>query len=37
MVTPGYFGRPDLTAEAFDADGFYRTGDAVAFADPADP
>jgi feruloyl-CoA synthase len=22
---------------AFDADGFYRTGDAVAFADPADP
>ena len=37
MVTPGYFGRPDLTAEAFDTDGFYRTGDAVAFADPADP
>jgi feruloyl-CoA synthase len=37
MVTPGYFGRADLTAEAFDADGFYRTGDAVAFADPADP
>jgi feruloyl-CoA synthase len=37
MVTPGYFRRPDLTAEAFDADGFYRTGDAVAFADAADP
>jgi len=37
MVTPGYFGRPDLTAEAFDVDGFYRTGDAVAFANPADP
>jgi feruloyl-CoA synthase len=37
MVTPGYFRRPDLTAEAFDADGFYRTGDAVVFADPADP
>jgi feruloyl-CoA synthase len=37
MVTPGYFGRPDLTAEAFDADGFYRTGDAVALADPTDP
>jgi feruloyl-CoA synthase len=37
MMTPGYFDRPDLTAEAFDADGFYRTGDAVAFADPADP
>jgi feruloyl-CoA synthase len=37
MVTPGYFGRPDLTAEAFDADGFYRTGDAVALANPSDP
>src|SRR5262245_37375159 len=37
MVTPGYFGQPELTAEAFDADGFYRTGDAVGFADPADP
>jgi feruloyl-CoA synthase len=36
-VTPGYFGRPDLTAEAFDSDGFYRTGDTVALADPADP
>jgi feruloyl-CoA synthase len=37
MVTPGYVGRPDLTAAAFDAAGFYRTGDAVGFADPADP
>ena len=37
MVTPGYFGQPGLTAEAFDEDGFYRTGDAVALADPADP
>lgn len=37
MVTPGYFGRPDLTAEAFDEEGFYRTGDAVTLADPADP
>ena len=37
MVTPGYFGRPDLTAEAFDEDGFYRAGDAVALADPGDP
>ena len=36
MVTPGYFGRPALTAEAFDEDGFYRTGDAVALADPGD-
>ena len=37
MVTPGYFARPDLTGEAFDEDGYYRTGDAVALADPADP
>jgi len=37
MVTPGYFGRPDLTAEAFDEDRFYRAGDAVALADPGDP
>ena len=36
-VTPGYFARPDLTGEAFDADGFYRTGDAVGFAVPGDP
>jgi len=37
MVTPGYFARPDLTEAAFDEDGYYRTGDAVALADPADP
>ena len=36
MVTPGYFARPDLTADAFDEDGYYRTGDAVVLADPAD-
>jgi feruloyl-CoA synthase len=36
-VTPGYHGRPDLTAEAFDAEGFYRIGDAVKLADPHDP
>jgi feruloyl-CoA synthase len=36
-VTPGYFARPDLTAAAFDDQGFYRSGDAVALADPADP
>jgi feruloyl-CoA synthase len=37
MVTPGYFARPDLTADAFDEDGYYRTGDAVVLADPAEP
>ena len=37
MVTPGYFGRPDLTADAFDPRGYYRTGDAVGLADPDDP
>jgi len=36
-VTPGYYRRPDLTAEAFDADGFYRIGDAGRLADEADP
>jgi feruloyl-CoA synthase len=37
IVTSGYYGRSDLTAEAFDDEGFYRTGDAAALADPADP
>jgi feruloyl-CoA synthase len=36
-VTPGYWKRPDLTAAAFDGDGFYRPGDAMRLADPADP
>ncbi len=36
-VTPGYFACPDLTGAAFDEQGFYRTGDAVVPADPADP
>jgi feruloyl-CoA synthase len=36
-VTPGYWKRPDLTRAAFDEDGFYKPGDAVRFADPADP
>lgn len=31
---PGYFQRPDVTAEVFDADGFYRTGDVVAEVGP---
>jgi feruloyl-CoA synthase len=36
-VTPGYFKSPELTAKAFDEQGWLRTGDAVRFADPADP
>ena len=36
-VTPGYLNRPDLTRDAFDADGFYKIGDAGMFADTADP
>ncbi len=35
-VTPGYYKRPDLTQAAFDEEGFYRIGDAVKLADPAD-
>ena len=36
-VTPGYFRAPDLTAKAFDEEGWLRTGDAVRLADPANP
>jgi len=36
-VMPGYFGRPDLTAAAFDDEGFYCIGDAGEFVDPNDP
>ncbi len=36
-VTPGYYKRSDLTATAFDEEGFYRIGDAVRFADADDP
>jgi feruloyl-CoA synthase len=37
LVTPGYWRRSDLSAAAFDDEGFFRTGDAVRFADPSDP
>ena len=36
-VSPGYWKRSDLTAAAFDDDGFYRPGDAARLADPAEP
>ena len=36
-VTPGYWRQPELTKAAFDEEGFYRTGDAMRFVDPADP
>jgi feruloyl-CoA synthase len=36
-VTPGYWRRPELTRDAFDEEGFYRTGDAVKLVDPARP
>jgi feruloyl-CoA synthase len=36
-VTRGYWRQPELTAQAFDADGFYRLGDAVRLIDPEHP
>jgi feruloyl-CoA synthase len=35
-VTPGYWRQPELTAGAFDEEGFYRFGDALKPADPDD-
>ncbi len=36
-VTPGYWRDPELTAAAFDEEGFYRLGDAMKPVDPEDP
>ena len=36
-ITPGFWRNPELTAAAFDEEGFYRLGDALVFADPGDP
>ncbi|MBF6175216.1 carboxylic acid reductase [Nocardia blacklockiae] len=33
-LVPGYYKRPELNAEIFDADGFYRTGDVMAEIGP---
>lgn len=35
-VMPGYYNDPEKTSEAFDEEGFFRTGDAMAFVDPDD-
>src|SRR3954452_7936262 len=37
QLFPGYLGDDDLTRAAFDAEGFYRTGDAGRLEDPGDP
>ncbi|MFN9507240.1 MAG: feruloyl-CoA synthase [Rubrivivax sp.] len=36
-VMPGYWRSPEQTAAAFDEEGYYRTGDAVRWIDPANP
>ena len=36
-VTPGYWRRPELNADAFDEDGFFKMGDAGKLEDPDDP
>ena len=37
QVTPGYLDNPEANAASFDAEGFFRTGDAMRWVDPADP
>ena len=36
-ISPGYWGSPELTAKAFDDNGYFRIGDAVKFLDEDDP
>ena len=35
-IMPGYWRQRDLTAQAFDEEGFYKLGDALKFEDPGD-
>lgn len=37
QVSPGYLNRPELSAAAFDEEGFYRLGDAARFVRPGEP
>jgi len=37
LITPGYWRQPELTAKAFDDEGYYLLGDAFKLHDPADP
>uniref|UniRef100_UPI0026EE76A9 AMP-binding protein n=1 Tax=Phenylobacterium aquaticum TaxID=1763816 RepID=UPI0026EE76A9 len=37
QVTSGYLGLPQVSADSFDEDGFYKLGDAARFIDAADP
>ena len=36
-ITPGYWRQPELTARAFDEEGYYRLGDSFVFADQEKP
>jgi feruloyl-CoA synthase len=36
-ITPGYWRQPELHAQSFDEQGFFRSGDAATFIDDADP
>ncbi len=36
-ITPGYWKHDELTRQAFDDEGYYLMGDALRFADPANP
>jgi feruloyl-CoA synthase len=36
-ITPGYWRRPDLTAQAFDEEGYYRLGDSFIFSNEQKP